>query len=89
MHWTAHNRGDFYPGTKTRFNQHQFGFVVGGPIIKDKLFAFGGSQWSRFYGKEETSTFVYPDANGVALLKQLAAGGGTTGSSGAARCWLT
>ena len=72
------NRGVFYPGTKTRFNQHQFGFVVGGPIIKDKLFAFGGAQWSRFYGKEETASFVYPDANGIALLKQIAAGGGTT-----------
>jgi hypothetical protein len=78
------NRGDFYSGTKTRFNQHQFGFVVGGPIIKDKLFAFGGSQWSRFYGKEETSTFIYPDANGVALLKQLAASGGTTGTQASA-----
>lgn len=74
------NRGAFFGGTKTRFNQHQFGFVVGGPILKDKLFAFGGAQWSRFYGKEETATFIYPDANGVALLKQIAAGGGTTGT---------
>ncbi len=72
------NRGVFFPGTKTRFNQHQFGFVAGGPIIKDKLFAFGGAQWSRFYGKEETSSFAYPDANGIALLKQIAGGGGTT-----------
>lgn len=71
------NRGVFYPGTKTRFNQHQFGFVAGGPIIKDKLFAFGGAQWSRFYGKEETSSFAYPDANGIALLRQIAGGGGT------------
>jgi hypothetical protein len=72
------NRGDFYSGTKTRFNQHQFGFVVGGPIIKDKLFAFGGAQWTRFYGKEETASFAYPDANGIALLKQIAGGSGTT-----------
>ncbi len=72
------NRGEFFPGTKTRFNQHQFGFVAGGPIIKDKLFVFGGAQWTRFYGKEETASFAYPDANGVALLKQIAGGGGTT-----------
>jgi len=72
------NRGAFFPGTKTRFNQHQYGFVVGGPIIKNKLFAFGGAQWTRFYGKEETASFVYPDANGVSLLKQIAGSGGTT-----------
>lgn len=63
---------------KTRFNQHQFGFTVGGPIWRDKLFAFGGSQWSRMYGKEQPPFITYPDANGIALLKQIAAGGGTT-----------
>ena len=74
------NRGAFFPGTKTRFDQHQYGFVVGGPIIKDKLFAFGGAQWSRFYGKAETASFVYPNAAGVALLQQIAGGTGTTAS---------
>ena len=27
--------------TKTRFDQHQVAFTIGGPIIKNKLFAFG------------------------------------------------
>ena len=34
----------FAPGTnpKARFDEHQFGFTAGGPLWKDKLFAFGG-----------------------------------------------
>ncbi len=66
---------------KTRFNQHQYGFTVGGPIWKDKLFAFGGGQWSRLYGKEQPPFITYPNANGIALLKQIAAGTGTTATN--------
>ena len=36
---------------KTRFDQHTYGFTAGGPIIKNKLFAFGGLAVTRFYGK--------------------------------------
>ena len=31
-------------------NQNQFGFDVGGPIRKDKIFAFGSAQWLRLSG---------------------------------------
>jgi hypothetical protein len=34
---------------KTRFDQHTNGFTAGGPIIKNKLFAFGGLEMRRFY----------------------------------------
>src|SRR4029077_12938995 len=37
--------------TKPRFDTHPFGFTAGGPIWKNKLFAFGSSEWQRFYGK--------------------------------------
>jgi outer membrane receptor protein involved in Fe transport len=73
------NRGTDAP--KTRFNQHQFGFTVGGPIWKNKLFAFGGAQWSRLYGKETPPFITYPDANGIALLKQIAGGSGITATN--------
>ncbi|WP_263366971.1 TonB-dependent receptor [Edaphobacter bradus] len=57
------------PNPKARFNQHQFGFTLGGPLWKDKLFAFGGSQWTRFYGKSNTpNTIELPDQQGYNLL---------------------
>jgi len=53
---------------KARFDQHTFGGVVGGPIIKDKLFAFGGTQFQRFYGNSQAGSITLPDAAGYAQL---------------------
>jgi hypothetical protein len=58
-------------GLKSRFNQHQYGFTLGGPILKNKLFAFGGTQFSRFYGNATAAQNLLPDANGVATLQRL------------------
>jgi hypothetical protein len=55
--------------TKTRFDQHQIAFTAGAPIIKNKLFAFGGGQWSRLYGQETPGSLNLPDATSLALLK--------------------
>lgn len=69
------------PGfNKARYNQHQYGFTAGGPIIKDKLFATGGLFVSRFYGKVTANRLELPDANGFATLKAVQASG-TTGSA--------
>jgi hypothetical protein len=56
------------PNPKGRYNQHQYGFTAGGPIIKDKLFAFGGATWIRYYGNTQASPVELPDAAGYAQL---------------------
>jgi len=60
------------PNPKARFNQHQFGFTLGGPLWKDKLFAFGGTQFSRFYGSSLVgSTVELPDQAGYDQLTKI------------------
>jgi hypothetical protein len=68
---------------KARFDQHLFGFTAGAPIIRNKLFAFGAAQWSRYYGNETASQVDLPNATGVALLKTIAAGGNATTATNA------
>jgi Carboxypeptidase regulatory-like domain/TonB dependent receptor len=35
------------PAPKGQFTRNQFGFAVGGPVLKDKLFFFGSTEWIR------------------------------------------
>ncbi len=58
-------------GLKSRYNQHQYGFTAGGPIFKNKLFVFGGTQFSRYYGNETAAQNLLPDAKGIATLQSL------------------
>lgn len=61
---------------KARYNTHQLGFTFGGPILRDKLFAFGGATFKRFYGTTQpTNPVELPDANGFNTLKNIAAAG--------------
>ena len=63
----------FTNNPKARFDQHQYGFTAGGPIWKSKLFAFGGTQFTRFYGNSQPGSVELPDAAGY---QQLTAIGG-------------
>jgi hypothetical protein len=49
------------------------GFRLGGPILKQKVFIFGSSQWDRLRGAEQGGQMVIPTAKGVATLKSLGA----------------
>ena len=62
----------YTPPTKARYDQHQFGFTAGGPLWKDKLFAFGGTQFTRFYGTSASGSITLPDAAGYAELTAIA-----------------
>ena len=60
------------PNPKARYDQHQYGFTAGGPIWKDKLFAFGGTQFTRFYGQSTSGQILLPTASGYAELTAIA-----------------
>lgn len=54
-----------------RQTSHIIGGTLGGYIIKDKLFAFGGTQFTRYYGTEQIAPVSLPDAAGVVTLNSL------------------
>ncbi len=54
-----------------RQSSHTLGVTLGGYIIKDKLFAYGGTQFQRFYGNEQIVPGRLPDAAGAATLAAL------------------
>lgn len=51
-----------------QFVNNIFGFRVGGPIIKNKLFFFGTSQWGRFVGAQGPPALNIPTAAGFQTL---------------------
>jgi outer membrane receptor protein involved in Fe transport len=57
--------------TNPRFNENTFGFDVGGPIVKDKLFVFGTIQWDPTAQLAQGSTLTLPTAFGVSTLQTL------------------
>lgn len=79
-----HQKSPTYTPTKTRYDRHTFGFTGGGPIIKDKLFVFGGGQWQRYYGQTLEGLQDLPDADGVAQLQKIQAQTGSTQAQQAA-----
>ena len=64
-------KGSTSRANKARFDQHQYGFTAGGPLWKNKLFAFGGTMFTRFYGNSNSTQIELPDAAGYATLTSI------------------
>src|SRR4030095_8353884 len=60
-----------------KFNQNTFGFSLGGPIKKNKLFFFGTFQRDLFRAGGVSSNAITPTAEGLALLRAQAPVGPT------------
>lgn len=49
--------------------ENTWGFSLGGPVVKNKLFFFGSPQWDHDRSTANGSTLTLPTANGIATLK--------------------
>lgn len=58
-----------------KFNQNTFGFSVGGPVVKNKLFFFGTFQRDLYRAGGVSSTAITPTAAGAAALRALVPAG--------------
>ena len=54
---------------KNKYRENLFGFTLGGPIVKDKLFFFGAYQWDNYRSTTAGSLLTIPSAAGLATLK--------------------
>ena len=68
----ATDRSDKVAGNeKAPYRENTFGFTLGGPIKKDKLFIFGTYQWDRYRSSANGDTFRLPTEAGVQALRSL------------------
>jgi hypothetical protein len=58
----ATNARNFFAATRDSLKRNQFGGTLGGPIVKNRLFAFGGYQGTRIRTAPPTSTVFVPTA---------------------------
>jgi hypothetical protein len=60
------------PG-KPDYDNNRFGGTLGGPIIKDKFFAFGAYEYTTLHGAGSPTVLEAPTASGLASLQGMAA----------------
>ncbi len=56
---------------KTKYRENLYGFTIGGPVVKNKIFGFGSYQWDPYRASASLDTLVVPSANGYATLNAL------------------
>ncbi len=57
--------------SKAPYRENIYGFSIGGPIIRNKLFIFGSYQWDAYRATANLATLLVPTANGFATLNGL------------------
>jgi hypothetical protein len=57
---------------KTLYRENMPGFRIGGPILRNKIFAFASYQWDMWRSTASLSPLTVPTADGIALLNQYA-----------------
>jgi hypothetical protein len=55
------------------YDNNRFGGTLGGPIIKDKFFAFGAYEYTTLHGSGSSTSLLAPTASGLATLQGMAA----------------
>lgn len=59
---------------KAKFRDNTFGFTIGGPVKKNKVFVFGSIQWDKTRQTANGGTINAPTAAGFAVLQSVAGG---------------
>ncbi|HWR36083.1 MAG TPA: carboxypeptidase regulatory-like domain-containing protein [Clostridia bacterium] len=54
-----------------KYRENTYGFAIGGPVKKDKLFFFATSQWDKTRSSAQGGQLTIPTEQGVATLKSL------------------